>query len=50
MRDLIDSILIGASASFLPFWIWNNVGDQLAGALALIGIVCIAKRWRVWNA
>ena len=49
MRDLIDSILIGECASYLPFWFWNSTGDQIAGALALIGVVYIAKRWHVWN-
>lgn len=49
MRDLINSVLIGGCASYLPFWIWNNAGDQIAGALALIGVVYIAKRWHVWN-
>ena len=49
MRDLIDSVLIGGCASYLPFWIWNSRGDQLVGALALVGAVYIAKRWRVWN-
>ena len=49
MRDLIDSILIGGCASYLPFWIWNNTGDQLAGALALIGITYIVKQRHVWN-
>lgn len=47
MRDLIDSVLIGGCASYLPFWIWNNAGDQLVGALALIGITYIVKRWHV---
>lgn len=49
MRDLIDSVLIGGCASCLPFWIWNNTGDQIAGALALIVAVYIAKRWHVWR-
>lgn len=49
MRDLIDSILIGGCASYLPFWIWNSIGDQVAGALALIGMVYIARRWRAWQ-
>ncbi len=49
MRDLIDSILIGECASYLPFWFLNSTGDQIAGALALIGVVYIAKRWHVWN-
>ena len=41
MKDLIDSILIGGCASYLPFWIWNNAGEQLAGALALIVAVSV---------
>ena len=49
MRDIIDSILIGGCASYLPFWIWDNVGGQIAGALALIGMIYIAKRWHVWT-
>ena len=49
MRDIIDSILIGGCASYLPFWIWDNVGGQIARALALIGIVYIARRWKAWT-
>lgn len=49
MRELIDSILIGGCVSYLPVWSWNNTTDQLAGALALIGVAYIAKRWHVWN-
>lgn len=49
MKDLIGSILIGGYVSHFPFWIWDSTGDQIAGALALIGIVYIAKRWHVWN-
>ena len=49
MRDLIDSILIGECASSLPFWIWDSRADQIAGAIALIGVVYIAKRRHVWR-
>ena len=49
MNDLIDSILIGGCASYLPFWIWNSRSNQIAGALALIGITYIVKRWHVWK-
>lgn len=48
MRDLIDSILIGGCASFLPFWIWDSRADQIAGAIALIGMIYIARRWKTW--
>ena len=29
MRDLIDSILIGGMATYLPFWTWDNSRDQI---------------------
>ena len=29
MRDLIDSILIGGCASYLPFWIWDSRADMI---------------------
>lgn len=49
MKDWIDSILIGGMATYLPFWIWNSASDQAAGAVALIWLVYIAKRWYEWN-
>ena len=48
MRDIIDSALIGSLASFLPFWIWDSRADQIAGAIALIGMIYIARRWKTW--
>ncbi len=49
MNDLIDSILIGGCASYLPFWVWNRRSDQIAGALVLIGTIYIARRWKAWQ-
>lgn len=49
MKDLIDSIIIGSLATYLPFWMWDGARDQIAGAVALIVAVYIAKRWHVWN-
>ncbi|MEI3419238.1 MAG: hypothetical protein V8Q86_12240 [Blautia sp.] len=49
MRDLIDSILIGGCASFLPFWIWDSRADQIAGAIALSGVIYVFRRWHIWN-
>ena len=46
MRDIIDSTLIGSLASFLPFWIWDSRADQITGAIALSGVIYIARRWR----
>jgi hypothetical protein len=48
MRDIIDSALIGSLASFLPFWMWDSRSDQIAGAIALIGMIYIAMRWKTW--
>ena len=41
MRDIIDSTLIGSLASFLPFWIWDSRADQITGAIALSGVICL---------
>ncbi len=49
MRDWIGSILIGGMATYLPIWTWDGRTDQIAGALTLIGLVYIARRWYVWN-
>ena len=49
MKDLIDSILIGGMATYLPIWTWDGRIDQIAGAVTLIVLVYIAKRWHVWN-
>ena len=49
MKDIIDSILIGSFASFLPFWIWNSEGNQITGAIALIGVTYVFKRWHTWK-
>lgn len=49
MKDLIDSILIGGMATYLPIWTWDGRIDQIAGAVTLIGLVYIAKRWYEWT-
>lgn len=49
MRDIIDSILIGGLASFLPFWIWDSRADQILGVIALSVTIYIVRRWRVWQ-
>lgn len=50
MRDIIDSTLIGSLASFLPLWIWDSRADQIAGAIALSGVIYVFRRWHIWNA
>lgn len=49
MRDIIDSVLIGSFASFLPFWTWDSRTDQILGAIALSAMIYVSKRWHIWN-
>ena len=49
MKDLIDSILIGSLATYLPFWMWDGARDQIAGAVALVMIILLQRRWKNWT-
>lgn len=49
MKDLIDSILIGSLATYLPFWTWDGARDQIAGAVALVIIILLQRRWKNWT-
>ena len=48
MRDLIDSIMIGGFASYLPFWQWDGKSDQMWCSIGLIGLAFITRRWHSW--
>lgn len=39
LRDLVLAVIIGALSSFLPFWEWDNAGQQVIGGL-VIAIIC----------
>lgn len=49
MKDLIDSIIIGSLATYLPFWMWDGARDQIAGAVALVMIILLQRRWKNWT-
>lgn len=34
-RDLILSIIIGALATYLPFWEWSDTFTQISGAVVI---------------
>lgn len=49
MNDLVDSILIGSFASYLPFWIWSSPFNHFLGAVALSWGMYILKNWKKWK-
>ena len=48
MTEVIDSILIGALATYLPFWIIDSMTQRVALAMGLSMISMLASygRWR----
>ena len=36
-------------AGYLPFWMWDGAGDQIAGAVALVMIILLQRRWKNWT-
>lgn len=38
-RDLILSIIIGALATYLPFWRWTDTFTQITGAVVIAMLV-----------
>ena len=38
-RDLILSIIIGALATYLPFWEWSNTFTQISGTVVIAMLV-----------
>lgn len=34
-RNMVIAIIIGALATYLPFWMWDGIGEQITGALAV---------------
>ena len=45
MKDLIDSVLIGILATYLPFWIIDSITQRAALAMGLSVMVYIGKLW-----
>ncbi len=34
-RNIVISAIIGALTTYLPFWMWDGIGEQITGALAV---------------
>ena len=49
MKDLIDSILIGSCAHLPPILDVGRSRDQIAGAVALVMIILLQRRWKKWT-
>lgn len=49
MNDLIDSILIGSCATYLPIWTWSGSFNHFWGAVAFSMGMYMLKRWNVWK-
>ena len=45
MKDLIDSVLIGTLATYLPFWIIDSVTQRVVLAMGLSMMVYAGKLW-----
>ena len=47
MKEVIDSVLIGTLATYLPFWIIDNMTQRVALAMGLSIMVYAGKLWRM---
>lgn len=47
MKDLIDSVLIGTLATYLPFWIIDSLSQRIVLAMGLSIIVYAGKLWQM---
>ena len=45
MKDLIDSLLIGTLATYLPFWIIDSATQRIALAIGLSMLIYFGKLW-----
>lgn len=34
-RNMVISAIIGGLTTYLPFWRWDGIGEQITGALAV---------------
>ena len=47
MKDVIDSILIGTLATYLPVWIIDNLSQRITLAIGLSMMVYAGKLWQM---
>lgn len=45
MKDVIDSVLIGTLATYLPFWIIDSTVQRIVLAIGLSVMVYAGKLW-----
>lgn len=45
MKDLIDSILIGTLATYLPFWIIDSTVQRIVLAIGVSMMIYAGKLW-----
>lgn len=34
-RNIVIAAIIGVLTTYLPFWMWDGIGEQITGALAV---------------
>lgn len=47
MTEVIDSILIGALATYLPFWIIDSMTQRVALAMGMSMMIYAGKLWQM---
>ena len=45
MKDVIDSVLIGTLATYLPFWIIDNLSQRITLAIGVSVMIYAGKLW-----
>lgn len=41
-RDIVIASIIGVLTTYLPFWMWDGIGEQITGALAVGAVAFVA--------
>lgn len=41
-RNIVISAIIGVLTTYLPFWMWDGIGEQITGALAVGSVTFVA--------
>lgn len=47
MKEVMDSILIGTLATYLPFWIIDSLAQHVVLAMGLSIVVYAGKLWQM---
>ncbi|MDO5362855.1 MAG: hypothetical protein Q4F03_09450 [Eubacteriales bacterium] len=41
-RNIVISAIIGVLTTYLPFWMWDGIGEQITGVLAIGAVTFVA--------